>query len=477
MLMESNKLRVTGHFFKIGNSYYGFDDEEIISVSLDNNSYMHLLRLKNGGFVEEEKVPADFNVLVDNNIFFKKEPVTTYTLVNTKKIGRVSFPTIHECNFKCKYCFASGGDNFSDDEKTLSESKLKLILDFLYYKLFKDYDTIRFDFVSGGEPLLNYGIIQKLNDLTKQYNAKTGKKTFIWVCTNGALLTDEVTEYFEKEHIGLGISFEGTKEMQNLMRPLKDGGETYDLVVKNILNIKNSDKLTGFTKNFWALGVITSHTKSIVELLEAYERQGISNLQLKLCRLPADNEYSIREDSIEHIKEIYMDFSNYLKRRLSVDDAKPLLMILNKNDMLGKYILRILLQTPIIRRCGAGLNKVSICANGDVYPCDSFVGQKDFRIGNIFEAELKSDTKFGNNMTIYMYQKCSTCWARHLCGGDCFHNSYISVGEIGQPLEVFCEIYKFLIELAIDICSFISNLEPKVRRLIEKGAVIRNEYD
>ena len=474
-MIKNQKRRIVGHFFTVGDQYYGFDDEDIIAVNLDQSAYNYIYGLQQGSISPNQEYDDYCSDLVDLDIIFKSQPEEKYRMVDPKKVGRVSFPTVHDCNFGCKYCFASSGANFVCDEKHMTSEMLLEIMDYLYYGIFAEYETIRFDFVSGGEPLLNFPIIQKLNDLTKIYNLKTGKTSFIWVCTNGSLLSSEILEYFEREHIGLGISYEGTAHYQNSMRPYRDGRGSYDIVSKNIANIMTSEYLTAFTKKFWTLGVITAKTQSIVELVKAYEAQGIANLQLKLCRLPTESEYSIRSSNIGNIKRLYQEFSDYLKQQLMQGKTNALLMILNKNDLFGKYILRIMLREPLIRRCGAGVNKISICSNGDIYPCDSFVGNSMFLIGNIKEKPAISG-QLDHEKTIYTSSTCSTCWARHVCGGDCFHNAYVSTGKVDQPLSYFCELYKYLIELAIDINWFITEIDPRTRRIIEMGATIRNEH-
>ena len=126
----------------------------------------------------------------------------------------------------------------------------------------------------------------------------------------------------------------------------------------------------------------------------------------------------------------------------------------------------------IIRHCGAGINKISICANGDIYPCDSFVGKKDFCMGNI--ATGIDRMKFGEDINVYS-SSCVECWARFLCGGDCYHNVFVSGRQITEPLHYYCDLYKFLIEIAIDLFSFILDLDESIQNIIFKGVAIRNE--
>ena len=45
--------------------------------------------------------------------------------------------------------------------------------------------------------------------------------------------------------------------------------------------------------------------------------------------------------------------------------------------------------------------------------------------------------------------KCTSCWARFLCGGGCLHDNYIYSGYMAQPDPRFCKEIKRRIEMAI----------------------------
>lgn len=82
--------------------------------------------------------------------------------------------------------------------------------------------------------------------------------------------------------------------------------------------------------------------------------------------------------------------------------------------------------------------------------------------------------KFGENLNIYC-TSCTECWARFVCGGDCYHNALVTGGGITEPLECYCDLYKFLIETAIDLFSFLLDLDNNTQNIIFKGVTIRNE--
>lgn len=47
---------------------------------------------------------------------------------------------------------------------------------------------------------------------------------------------------------------------------------------------------------------------------------------------------------------------------------------------------------------------------GNIYPCDSFVGNEEFRIGNIHTGINEDIKRKFEKKTIYERPKCKSCW-------------------------------------------------------------------
>lgn len=127
-----------------------------------------------------------------------------------------------------------------------------------------------------------------------------------------------------------------------------------------------------------------------------------------------------------------------------------------KNDFIGKLFLRIINQTPITMRCYAGRAKVSIAANGKVYPCDSFIGNEEFCLGDIWNGLDSDKRNLFFHQNVDNKKTCQNCWIKYICGGDCYHNSYVNNGRIDEPDSVLCEVNIHIVE---EIIVFICNLQ------------------
>jgi uncharacterized protein len=105
--------------------------------------------------------------------------------------------------------------------------------------------------------------------------------------------------------------------------------------------------------------------------------------------------------------------------------------------------------------CGVGRGIVGISIDGDIYPCHRFVGNDNYKIGNVKKdtaLEYKSILNMGVNNNI-----CNTCWARYFCGGGCVHEyTYSANSEQNIPSEEGCNLIKKSIESAIFVFNSLS---------------------
>ena len=102
--------------------------------------------------------------------------------------------------------------------------------------------------------------------------------------------------------------------------------------------------------------------------------------------------------------------------------------------------------------CGSGTEYMAVTPSGDLYPCHQFVGEKKFKLGDIYSGvknnELRDEFKSCN---VYAREECRTCWARLYCSGGCAANAYHATGSIKGVYESGCELFKKRIECAVAV--------------------------
>lgn len=384
------------------------------------------------------------------------------------KIACISFAPVYGCNFRCSYCFGQYGENYTGVKKMFSVTDMKNVLNVFAKKWFPSAKQYRIDFVSGGEPLLNFELIKETIEYVEEMQKQNMKKFSVWLCTNGSLLNDEICAYLDAHNVSIGVSLDGSRERHNFNRVDINGNGTYDCVVGNIKKILNNKKLSKKFRNLWGLSVISGNNSDVMDKLDHNAKLGLNNIQMKFVR--SDKQVlDVRNICHEYYALCEKIFEEFCEGRYDIIQK-----IANDNDYFGKILKRILLHQVAYRRCRAGVNKITVCPDGTVYPCDSFVGREQFCLGHY--TELENIDSIFPNMSVDEREGCKKCQVRYICGGDCFYNSYISNHDVGKPNSQFCEIQKNMIYFCIELKFKMKEFDIDNFEKIKKILAIKDEY-
>lgn len=433
------------------NKSYAFDYIQYEMIQLDENKKKIFEAL-----ISKKTLPTDFEnkkdlidvvKIIKSGYFFSEKPIILYADDNIKKSVIISFPIVHACNLKCKYCFAKSGTIYQGKNKLISVELINKIFNNLPDIFGQKPEYVRIEFVSGGETLLEQDVYKKIVSYITEIASDMKMEVSIFSLTNGTLLNQHIIDFINMNNSMLGISIDGPKALHDYHRPFKDGKGSYDIVIKNICDIQEHNK----SNNIYTVSVVTSKTKSLVEILNHNINLGIKSMEMRIMRGEDDYGLSVSQGNINHYKLLYHEFAEYLK--MKPDD---LMFIINDYDTFGKLVKRLLVGEKVIYRCQAGRNKLSFTADGDIYPCDSFVGHKEYMIGNIYEMNLNVELRDRFiNADVDHNDKCKKCAYRYLCGGDCYYNSAMN----GHSM-LMCSLKQYLCETAIDLVWFIKNTYP-----------------
>ena len=134
----------------------------------------------------------------------------------------------HDCNLRCKYCFAEGGD-YAKGRKIMPFEVAKAAIDFVIEKS-GTRRNIEIDFF-GGEPLLGFDTVKKTVEYARSIEKEHNKNFRFTLTTNGILLTDEVMDYLNKEMSNVVLSLDGRKEVNDAVRVGINNTGSYDRIV------------------------------------------------------------------------------------------------------------------------------------------------------------------------------------------------------------------------------------------------------
>ena len=167
-------------------------------------------------------------------------------------IKAICLHVAHACNLRCEYCFAAQGE-YHGEKALMSFETGKQALEFLIANSGTRHN-LEVDFF-GGEPLVNWEVCKQLVEYARKREKEVNKNFRFTMTTNGVLLTDEVTEYLNKEMHNVVLSLDGRKEVNDRFRVDAAGLGSYDRIVPNFQRFveKRGDK------SYYIRGTYTHH--------------------------------------------------------------------------------------------------------------------------------------------------------------------------------------------------------------------------
>ena len=208
---------------------------DIIEVFEGRSKEKVAAKLKEEGkeYKEEDIYSAydDVQSLVDAEQLFTEDIFQTEILDFKKRktvVKALCLNVSHDCNLACKYCFAGQGE-YHGDRALMSYEVGKQALDFLVANS-GSRKNLEVDFF-GGEPLMNLDVVKQLVEYGRSIEEEKGKKFRFTLTTNGVLLDDDFVEYANKELKNVVLSIDGRKEVNDRMRPTRNGKGSYDIIM------------------------------------------------------------------------------------------------------------------------------------------------------------------------------------------------------------------------------------------------------
>ncbi len=358
-------------------------------------------------------------------------------------IGHVVLVVTHDCNMKCTYCCMDDSYKNIANVSMNSDTAFNSI-DWLIEQS-GDLEILSIGFF-GGEPFLNFPVIKEAVLYARTREKQTGKKFGFRIVTNGSLLNSDHIAFIKKYEIGLTVSLDGSKKVQDTQRPFRNGKGSYDVVIDKIRNLT----LLSALPNTRVRATLTGANNPVA--VESSLREiGFKDVVIRIvspnnkaipCQGCSYRDYSVIQDYevlkarrlLEAVKE--RNLSGFHK-------ANP------KEFLVGLFALQFLYNIKKYYPCGAGKYHVAISPSDDVYLCHRFMGNEEYKLGTIFNSEL--DRAVYVSATVDSNAKCSQCFAKHLCCG-CYHENLIMNESIFEPVEDTCTYIRSLAEHAASFC-------------------------
>lgn len=315
---------------------------------------------------------------------------------DTNRLDLVIIPTL-ECNFRCIYCYENHIPSKMSEE---TENKLKLWLS----REIPKYKLILVHWY-GGEPLLQLQTILSITHYIKNLAKDNRIFLMIHITTNGYLLTEK--NRMDLLEIGITdfqITLDGTKETHNVMRRLKNGGDTFDIIFNNIVDLAHSSPSLKITLR---VNFNDKNFDEIPKLLNQFPCD-IRN-QLRVMFEPIFGSSTI--NATDNLSSV--DIANGLSDYYAL--AKKLGYIVTLGEI-GVF------PGKLVYCYAERKNQAIINYNGDFFKCSVSKFNRDDRVGYLSDTgdfiKVEENWKKWINCDLFENQ-CLTCKNLPLCMGGC----------------------------------------------------------
>lgn len=351
---------------------------------------------------ELQETLEEVETLKESGELFAEDEYQQYVIDFKKRktvVKALCLHIAHDCNLGCRYCFAEEGE-YHGRRALMSLEVGKQALDFLVANS-GNRRNLEVDFF-GGEPTMNFDVVKELVRYGRSLEGPHNKNFRFTLTTNGVLLDDDIMEFANREMANVVLSIDGRKEVNDYMRPTRNGKGSYDLIVPKFRKFAELRNQT----NYYVRGTFTHHNLDFSEDVLHLADLGFKQISVEPVVAPPEEPYAIREEDLPKLLEEY--------------DKLAKEMIKREKEGRGFNFFHFMIdltQGPCVAKrlsgCGSGTEYLAVTPWGDLYPCHQFVGMDEFKLGDVWHGvqaeEIRDEFKLCN---VYAKEKCRNCFAK-----------------------------------------------------------------
>jgi len=351
-----------------------------------------------------------------------------YDLRNEKTYKAMDIRVMHlmistSCNYSCKYCCVDHNKHKEHVDKNMSIEVALNSVD----KFFKVSKTPTYINFFGGEPLLNYDVIKAVVEYIKMNYSKFN--IAYKINTNGSLITEEVAQFLAENKISTAVSFDGTPEIHNENRVLRDGNPTFESTLKGWWNLHRVNH-----PQFGVVGVLHSKNANRVdEMLDFFFNQ----LQARIVNWEAVE--TVTEPSQKYMYPTADEVSTaFIKTFLRLEQIGAM------DNVVADFLMHFVQDKVRPYRCIIHWGACCVDSDGRFGPCFNLIGTEHFKFDDF------NIDKMWMQRNPFTMEACKDCIALGICGGICAAHS-LALGDNIETLDMkySCKITKNILDWAI----------------------------
>lgn len=427
-----------------------FNPQSLSLARLSEEQQARIARLVDAGFGASPDL-ADDEVRMWSRLdeFRDAADIDGSSLENTT-INQLTLSNTYTCNMGCTYCYNEldlKPVKGSDSRDAMSEETAISAIDQTLAGL-PEHSLLNLFFI-GGEPLLEPQLLRTAVGYARQRAAERDIAIRPTIYTNATLLTADFLAWVDTERVSVVVSLDGPGDL-NGNRVYRSGRPTIQVVLRNLRRLRPTQALhrvravsTPATpilplhRYLFALGFNEIHVQPL------YDGNGIS---------------VVTEDDMLGL----LDWWKALLLEGTVVDIMPFAGYFVKLLTLGNA-------TGAWLPCSAAKNAVTVGPDGRVYSCHHAIEETGYVMGTVAEGLPVAARRRDFYHPVTERSACSRCWAKHVCGGECYHRATSAGLAQDDVLPSTCQERRTLIGLALDAFAEVAEKRPESLVRLAKG--------
>ncbi|PIY60564.1 hypothetical protein COY95_01135 [Candidatus Woesearchaeota archaeon CG_4_10_14_0_8_um_filter_47_5] len=369
------------------------------------------------------EAPKNLELFVAEGLFVKKGAIAPRVFVRnpTKLLNSVTSVTIFlttNCNLRCVYCYASGGE-----KNTVL--KFETITAFLE-TFIKNGKPIEISWHGGGESTLYMDLIEK----TIQYLRSKKLYKTSHIQTNG-ICSLETLRRLVKNKISIQLSCDGPPYIQDFQRPDAFGKPTsqvFERTVRYLIRKKISTNVRVTVSKY--------SVDKLPSVITYFRRIGITDIKFEPLY---EMGRGIKTPHAGALAPTLMEYSDHL---LSVVE------LLEMHGMNGEAATYSGLAGA--KDCFCGTTTPNICLTTDgllsaCYESPTYSQNTDFLVYGSLNTATKTLTldreklEYLQRRTVHNLPHCKDCFLKYTCAGGCHIKIYEHAGDMYGQHKEFCD--------------------------------------
>lgn len=266
----------------------------------------------------------------------------------------IIFWVTEKCNLNCDYCYVK------KQPKTMTLETAETAFVF-FKKLLSERERqegeIHIGF-HGGEPLLNFPVIQYLID---KFEKEYGNKIRYFSLTTNGTVFDETELLYLMNRVQLSVSIDGMRQTNDRKRHYIDGRSSYDKTVQTLEYLKKHE--------VYCRVRMTVNTETVSSFADNFIFLDKKGYGVVTYAINTDDDWT-QADMEVYRHELQKIMEYFLKEK--PEDGKYFLY----NLTMGNFRVR--------NYCDGGITNFHVSPDGGLYPCILSVDDMELKLGNVF---------------------------------------------------------------------------------------------